>query len=59
VGNAQLLRRLETAEKCLVNNAKIVIPAGSELVNVICELAGVLPLAKKGPESVVAPSNRG
>ena len=44
VGNAQLLRRLETVEKALANNAKIVIPAGSQLVNVISELAGVLPL---------------
>jgi regulator of protease activity HflC (stomatin/prohibitin superfamily) len=59
VGNAQLLRRLETAEKCLVNNAKIVVPAGSDLVNVIGELAGVLPLPRKGPESAVSPTNRG
>ncbi len=46
IGNAQLLRRLETVEKSLQNNAKIVIPAGSELVNVIGELAGVVPLKK-------------
>jgi len=44
VGNAQLLRRLETVEKALAHNAKIVIPTGSQLVNVISELAGVLPL---------------
>jgi regulator of protease activity HflC (stomatin/prohibitin superfamily) len=59
VGNAQLLRRLETAEKCLGGNAKVIIPTGSELVNVIGELAGVLPLAKKGPESAVVTANRG
>ena len=59
VGNAQLLRRLETAEKCLASNAKIVIPAGSELVNVIGELAGVLPLGRKGPESSLPPAVRG
>jgi regulator of protease activity HflC (stomatin/prohibitin superfamily) len=47
VGNAQLLRKLETVERSLAHNAKIVIPAGSELVNVIGELAGVLPLGKK------------
>jgi len=47
VGNAQLLRKLETVERSLARNAKIVIPAGSELVNVIGELAGVLPLGKK------------
>jgi regulator of protease activity HflC (stomatin/prohibitin superfamily) len=46
VGNAQLLRKLETLEKSLMNNAKIVIPSGSELVNVIGEMAGVLPLTK-------------
>jgi regulator of protease activity HflC (stomatin/prohibitin superfamily) len=46
IGNAQLLRKLETLEKSLMNNAKIVIPSGSELVNVIGELAGVLPLTK-------------
>jgi regulator of protease activity HflC (stomatin/prohibitin superfamily) len=50
VGNAQLLRRLEAAETSLMNNAKIVIPAGTELVNVIGELAGVVPL--KGKEKV-------
>ena len=50
IGNAQLLRRLETVEKSLQNNAKIVIPAGSELVNVIGELAGVVPI-KKGEKA--------
>ena len=44
VGNAQLLRRLETVEKALAGNAKIVVPSDSELVNVIGEMAGVLPL---------------
>jgi len=47
VGNAQLLRRLEMVEKALANNAKIVVPEGAELVNVIGEMAGVLPLARK------------
>ncbi|MBF0618561.1 MAG: SPFH/Band 7/PHB domain protein [Candidatus Omnitrophica bacterium] len=46
VGNAQLLRRLEMVEKSLMNNTKIVVPAGSDLVNVVGELAGVLPLKK-------------
>jgi regulator of protease activity HflC (stomatin/prohibitin superfamily) len=44
IGNAQVLRRLEAAEKSLQNNAKVVVPADSELVNVVGELAGVLPL---------------
>ncbi|MFA6186386.1 MAG: SPFH domain-containing protein [Phycisphaerae bacterium] len=44
VGNAQMLRKLEMVEKSLKDNAKIVVPAGSELVNVIGEMAGVLPM---------------
>jgi regulator of protease activity HflC (stomatin/prohibitin superfamily) len=47
IGNAQILRRLEMVEKALKDNAKIVVPSGSELVNVIGELAGVLPLRKQ------------
>lgn len=44
VGNAQLLRRLETLENSLRNNTKVVVPGGSEIVNVIGDMAGVLPL---------------
>lgn len=44
VGNAQLLRRLEAVEKSLATNTKIVVPAGSELTNVIGDLAGVTPI---------------
>ena len=48
VGNAQLLKRLETVQISLQNNAKIVVPANTELVNVIGELAGgILPLKKE------------
>jgi regulator of protease activity HflC (stomatin/prohibitin superfamily) len=46
VGNAQLLRKLEAIEKALKDNTKIVLPSGSEIVNVIGEMAGVLPLRK-------------
>ncbi|TFH24172.1 MAG: SPFH/Band 7/PHB domain protein [Bacteroidia bacterium] len=46
IGNAQLLRKLEAVETSLEKNAKIVIPTGSELVNVIGEMAGILPLGK-------------
>jgi regulator of protease activity HflC (stomatin/prohibitin superfamily) len=49
VGNAQLLKKLETVQSALKDNAKIVVPAGTELVNVIGELSGVLPL-RRGPE---------
>jgi regulator of protease activity HflC (stomatin/prohibitin superfamily) len=47
VGNAQLLRKLEAVEKSLRENAKIVIPAGAELINVIGDMAGVVPLPAK------------
>ena len=46
VGNAQILRRLQTVETSLKDNAKIVVPAGSELVNVMGEMAGILPIKK-------------
>ncbi len=46
VGNAQLLKRLETVQRSLENNAKVVVPANTELVNVIGDLAGVVPLKK-------------
>ena len=45
-GNAQLLKKLQTTETALKNNAKIVIPSDTELVNVIGEMSGVLPLRK-------------
>ena len=47
IGNAQMLRKLEALEASLGNNAKIVIPTGSELVNIIEEIAGVMPLNRK------------
>ncbi|MEE9599926.1 MAG: SPFH domain-containing protein [Anaerolineales bacterium] len=48
VGNAQLLKRLETVSEALKDNAKIIVPSGSDLVNVISDLAGTtVPLTKK------------
>jgi len=47
IGNAQLLRKLEAMETALENNAKIVVPAGSDLVNVMSEMAGILPMRAK------------
>jgi len=48
VGNAQLLKRLETVSEALRDNAKIIVPSGSDLVNVISDLAGTtVPLLKK------------
>jgi len=51
IGNAQLLRKLEALEASLGNNAKIVIPAGTELVNIVGEMAGIVPLIKKPKEA--------
>jgi len=42
IGNAQLLRKLEATEKALATNAKIVLPTGQSLINVIGDLAGVV-----------------
>lgn len=49
IGNAQLLKRLETLEGALSENSKIVVPTGTDLVNIIGDMAGVnvLPLEKK------------
>ncbi len=59
VGNAQLLRRLIAVEAALSANAKIVIPANTELVNVIGEMAGILPWRKAataGPSITPGPT---
>lgn len=47
VGNAQVLRKLEALETSLRDNAKIIVPSDSELVNVIGEMAGITPIKKK------------
>jgi regulator of protease activity HflC (stomatin/prohibitin superfamily) len=47
IGNAQLLKRLETVAVSLKDNAKVVVPSNTDLVNVVGELAGgVLPLRR-------------
>ena len=46
IGNAQLLRRLEMVERSLQHNAKVVVPAGVELINVVGELGGVTPVGR-------------
>jgi len=48
IGNAQLLRKLEAVEVSLSKNAKIVIPTGTELINIIGDMAGgILPIETK------------
>jgi regulator of protease activity HflC (stomatin/prohibitin superfamily) len=46
VGNAQLLRKLEALEASLGSNAKIVVPSDSQLINMIGEMAGIVPVEK-------------
>jgi regulator of protease activity HflC (stomatin/prohibitin superfamily) len=50
VGNAQVLRKLETVEKAFWQNAKIIVPANGELVNVIGDLAGIAPVPIKAAQ---------
>jgi len=51
VGNAQLLRRIQAMETSLKDNSKIVVPTGSDLVNVMGEMGGVLPVNTKRSSS--------
>jgi regulator of protease activity HflC (stomatin/prohibitin superfamily) len=44
VGNAQLLKRLDTVQTSLEKNSKVIVAGNTELVNVIGDLAGVVPL---------------
>jgi regulator of protease activity HflC (stomatin/prohibitin superfamily) len=48
-GNAQLLRKLQAAETALKNNAKVIVPSSSELINVVGNASGILPLRKSNP----------
>jgi regulator of protease activity HflC (stomatin/prohibitin superfamily) len=48
IGNAQLLRKLIMVETALSANTKIVIPANTDLVNIIGDMAGILPLGRVG-----------
>ena len=48
IGNAQLLKKLETVAEALKDNTKIIVPADSDLVNVIGDLAGTtIPVIKR------------
>jgi regulator of protease activity HflC (stomatin/prohibitin superfamily) len=47
IGNAQLLRRIQALETSLKENTKFVVPTGSDLVNVLSEMGGILPLRAK------------
>ncbi|MFA5389515.1 MAG: SPFH domain-containing protein [Candidatus Omnitrophota bacterium] len=47
VGNAQILRKLQAVENALANNAKIVVPSNTQLINMIGDMAGVIPIEKE------------
>jgi len=47
IGNAQLLRRIQALETSLKENAKFIVPTGSDLVNVLSEMGGIIPLKPK------------
>jgi regulator of protease activity HflC (stomatin/prohibitin superfamily) len=51
VGNAQVLRKLEAMEKALQNNTKVVVPSNAELMNVVSDMAGIVPLKPKSENS--------
>jgi hypothetical protein len=55
-----MLRKLEAMEKALSQNAKIVVPSDTELINVIGELAGVLPVPRTpaAPATPAAPMKK-
>ena len=46
VGNAQILKKLETLQSSLAQNTKIIVPHDQQLVNVISDLAGIVPITK-------------
>ncbi len=46
IGNSQLLKQLETVQFALQHNAKIVVPSNQSIVNLIGDLAGIVPAAK-------------
>ncbi len=52
VGNAQILRKIQMLETSLKDNAKIVVPAGSDLVNVLGDMAGMVPLKVEKKETI-------
>lgn len=46
-GNAQILKKLETVQKALEENTKIIVPSNQDLVNVIGDMAGIVPTKKE------------
>ncbi len=46
-GNAQILKKLETVQKALEENTKIIVPSNQDLVNVIGDMAGIVPTKRE------------
>ncbi len=46
VGNAQVLKKLETVQSAFEKNTKIIVPNDQELVNIIGDMAGIVPLKR-------------
>lgn len=51
IGNAQMLRKIQMVESALQQNAKIVVPEGQQLINVISEVGslGMTPIPTPPP----------
>jgi len=47
IGNAQILRKLQAVENALAKNAKVVVPSNAQLINMVGEMAGVIPIEKE------------
>ena len=50
IGNAQVLRKLQAVETSLQNNAKIVVPEGTQIITLVGEMAGapvIVPMERK------------
>ncbi len=47
IGNAQMLRKLQAMESAMKDNAKVVVPAGTELINIIGDMAGIPPIFER------------
>jgi hypothetical protein len=49
-----MLRKLEAVERALYQNSKIVVPADTQLVNVIGDLGGLVPTSTDKPTVKIA-----
>ncbi len=46
IGNAQILKKLETVQSAFEKNTKIIVPHDQDLVNIIGDMAGIAPLKR-------------